>query len=402
MPAVREVVSVDAVHEETISNAGKIHSLYRTTDTISRHHTTGAEFEQKQSREYLPLMTYDTVVIGAGPIGIEMAAVLKRAGYSYLHLEAGTVGEAIRHWPRSTRFFSSPEWISIAGIPIHSPDQSIPTGEEYLAYLRHIVETLDLSIRSYEPAVEVRGTHGDFTVVTRDLAGKRHEYRSKTIILATGDLNRPRQLEVPGEELPHVTHLWRDPHDYFQRQLLIVGGRNSAIEAAVRCWRAGAKVTLSYRGASLDESVTISRLFLEARLLIEKGQIEFLPETEPREFRPGETVMKDGRRIPTDFVYLATGFEMDYTLYDQLEVDRHGAEERPVFDEHTMETNTPGVYVIGTATGGNQKSFTVFITTSHVHCLRVAQALDGERTIDPGWVGNIAHRDYPLSSADIE
>jgi thioredoxin reductase (NADPH) len=347
-------------------------------------------------------MTYDTIVIGAGPIGVEMAAVLKRAGFSYLHLESGTVGEAIRHWPRFTRFFSSPEWISLAGVPLHTPDQSIPTGEEYLSYLRHIVETLDLDVRTYEPVIETRGTQGDFTVVTRNLAGTINEYHSKTIVLATGDLNKPRRLNVPGEDLPHVTHLWRDPHEYFQRRLLIVGGRNSAIEAAVRCWRAGAKVTLSYRRAALDESVTISRLFLEARLLIEKGQIEFLPETEPREFRPGETVLQDGRRVATDFVYLATGFEMDYTLYDQLGVGRSGPEERPVFDESTMESNVPGVYVVGTATGGNQKSFSVFITTSHIHCLRVAKALDPQRTIDSSWVGNLAGRDYPLSSADIE
>ncbi|HKK48356.1 MAG TPA: NAD(P)-binding domain-containing protein, partial [Alkalispirochaeta sp.] len=179
-------------------------------------------------------------------------------------------------------------------------------------------------------------------------------------------------------------------------------GRNSAIEAAVRCWRAGARVTLSYRRAALDESLTISRLFLEARLLIEKGQIEFLPETEPHEFRPGETILTDGRRIPSDFVYLATGFEMDYTLYDQVGVARAGAEERPVFDETTMETNVPGIYVIGTSTGGNQRRFSVFITTSHVHCLRVGRALDPSREIDPAWVGNIVDRDYPLSSADIE
>ncbi|HKK47989.1 MAG TPA: NAD(P)-binding domain-containing protein, partial [Alkalispirochaeta sp.] len=171
---------------------------------------------KNESGEYLALMSYDTILIGAGPIGIEMATVLTRAGYSYLHLEAGTVGEAIRHWPRFTRFFSSPEWISIAGIPIQSPDQSIPTGEEYLSYLRHIVETLNLQVRTYEPVMELRGKQGDFTVVTRDLAGNTHEYRAKTIILATGDLNVPRRLNVPGEDLPHVTHLWRDPHEYFQ------------------------------------------------------------------------------------------------------------------------------------------------------------------------------------------
>ena len=351
---------------------------------------------------YIRRMLYDTIVVGAGPLGVEMGAVLKRAGVSYLHLEAGAIGDAITKWPRHTRFFSSPEWISIAGIPMQTPDQGIPTGEEYLAYLRHVVETLDLRIRTYEPVTAVSGSAGDFRVITRDLAGREHEYRAATITLATGDLNRPRMLGVPGEDLPHVTHMWRDPHRYFRRDLLIVGGRNSALEAAVRCWRAGARVTLSYRRATIDESRTISRLRLEARLLIEKGRIRFLPESQPREFRPGVTVMADGTEVPTDFAYLATGFEMDYTLYDQLGVGREGPEERPMVNPETMESNVPGVYIVGTAAGGNQDQFSVFTTTSHPHCLRVARAIAPDRKVDPAWVGNLAGRDYPLSGDDIE
>ena len=352
--------------------------------------------------QYLETMKYDTTVIGAGPIGVEMAAVLKRAGVNYLHLEAGTLGNALRSWPRNTRFFSSPEWISLAGVPMHTPDQAIPTGEEYLSYLRHIVELLDLSVHTYEPVVGVEGEEGAFVIHTTDLAGRPHRYETGSIILATGDLNRPRRLNVPGEDLPHVTHQWRDPHDYFQRTLLIVGGRNSAIEAAVRCWRAGARVALSYRRAMIDESVTISRLFLEARLLIEKGRIDFYPHSVPREFHPGLTVMEDGTEVPSDFVYLATGFEMDYTLYDQIGISRHGPEERPVVDPETMESDVPGVYVIGTAVGGNQDRFSVFITTSHDHCLRVARAVAPGVGIDPGWVGNLPGREYPLSGDDIE
>ena len=345
---------------------------------------------------------YDTLLIGAGPIGIEMASVLSRAGISYLHLEGGAIGETISRWPRNTHFFSSPEWISIAGMPIHSTGQTIPTGEEYLAYLRHIVETLELEVHTYERVTEISGSQGDFAIQTRDLAGEPHTYHGRTVILATGDMNGPRMLGVPGEDLPHVTHYWRDPHDYFQRRLLIVGGRNSALEAMVRCWRAGALVTLSYRGKSIEESQTLSRLFLDARLLIERGQVEFLPNSRPREFRPGVTIMDDGREFASDFVYLATGFEMDFTLYDQLGIERRDESSRPVINPETMESNVPGVYVIGTATGGNQTRYTVFITTSHGHCLRAARAIAPDRTIEEAWVGNIASRDYTLSSKDVE
>ncbi len=347
-------------------------------------------------------MLYDAILIGAGPIGVEMASVLRRADISYVHLESGPVGSAIARWPRNTRFFSSPEWISLAGVPIQSVLQTAPTGEDYLAYLRSIVETLDLRIRTYEPVIELSGHKGDFSARTRDLAGVTHTYRGRTVILATGDLNRPRMLGVDGEDLPHVTHYWNDPHDYFQRRLLIVGGRNSAIEAAVRCWRAGARVTLSYRRRAIDEGRTISRLALEARLLIEKGRIDFFPESRVREFRLGVTIMEDEREIPTDFAYLATGYEMDFTLYDQLGIGRRGEEERPAYDPQTMESNVAGAYVIGTATGGNQDRFTVFITTSHEHCLRAARSIAPNRTIQEAWVGNISSRDYPLSPSDIE
>ncbi|HKJ84509.1 MAG TPA: NAD(P)-binding domain-containing protein, partial [Spirochaetia bacterium] len=149
-------------------------------------------------------MIYDAILIGAGPIGIEMASVFKRAGISYLHLEAGALGETITRWPRDTQFFSSPEWIAIAGVPIQTRGQEIVTGEQYLAYLRQVVEIFDLDIRTYERVTAIAGSVGDFRVTTRDLAGAEQRYASRTVVLATGDMNSPRSIGVPGEELPHV------------------------------------------------------------------------------------------------------------------------------------------------------------------------------------------------------
>ena len=378
-------------------------------------------------------MIYDTILVGAGPIGLEMATVLKRAGMSYLHLEAGAIGETITRWPRNTQFFSSPEWIAIAGVPIQTVGQEIVTGEQYLAYLRQIVELFGLDVRTHEPVAAIEGRAGDFLVRTRDLAGVAHEYRARTIVLATGDMNRPRRLGVPGEDLPTVTHYWSDPHRWFGRRLLIVGGRNSAVEAALRCWRAGVKVTLAYRGARLDEKRLISRLHLEIDLLVRNGQIEFHPLAEPVEFRPGGAVLRgvaatrtcadDARaahggrarliepgvtvEIPTDFVYLAVGFQMDQSLYESLGIATEGPELRPTHDAATMESNVAGVYVVGTAVGGNQRGYKVFITTSHEHCTRAARAIcattggDASRVVD-SWVGNHVDRDYPLSSKDVE
>ena len=357
-------------------------------------------------------MIYHAILIGAGPIGIEMATVLARAGLRYLHLESGPVGATITRWPRNTQFFSSPEWIAIAGVPIQTVGQEIVTGEQYLAYLRQVVEVFDLRIKTYETVTSLNGAAGEFEVTTRDLAGTGHRYRASVVILATGDMNRPRLIGVPGEDLPHVTHYWNDPHGYFRRRLLIVGGRNSAVEAALRCWRAGAQVAISYRGAELDRKRLISRLHLEIDLLIRNRRIDFYPSTEPAEIRPGVTVLRNlppasgTREVEADFVYLATGFEMDQRLYEQIGVTVEGEERRPVVDPTTMESVVPGVYVVGTAVGGNQRGYKVFITTSHEHCTKAARALARRLGVDTvvfdSWVGNHPDRDYPLSSADVE
>ena len=351
----------------------------------------------------MPIET-EVVVVGAGPIGVEMAGVLQRQGTAYVLLDAGALGESITRWPRDTRFFSSSEWVAVAGIPIQTRDQGIVTGEEYLAYLRQVVEVLDLNLKTYERVDRIeREADGRFVLSTLTHSGVHGRYRARYVVLATGDMNQPRRLGVPGEDLPHVTHYWNDPHAYFRKRLLIVGGKNSAVEAAIRCWRAGAQVAISYRGASLEQKRLISRLYLEIDLLLQHGQIEFHGQSVLSRIEPGYVVLEPGaREVAADFVYLATGFTMDEQLYDQLQIERSGPDRVPAFDPATMETPTAGVYVVGTTTGGNQRHYRVFITTSHEHCLRAARSMFPERPIDDGWVGNLQARNYPLASSDVE
>src|SRR6056297_574437 len=184
-------------------------------------------------------MHTEVIIVGAGPIGLEAASVLKRNNIDYLQFDAGQIGQTFLKWPRNTLFYSSPEWIAIAGIPIHTAEQFRISGEQYLAYLRQTAEILDLQVHTYEPVIDISGKKDDFTVVT-EKRSKRTSYRCSSLILATGGLDRPRALQVPGENLAHVSHYFDIPHRYFRQQLLIVGGRNSAVEAAVRSWRAGA------------------------------------------------------------------------------------------------------------------------------------------------------------------
>src|SRR4051794_38331479 len=192
----------------------------------------------------------DVAVVGAGPIGIELAVGLKRAGFDYLHFDAKQIGYTISWFAPQTRFFSSNERIAIAGVPIQTWDQGKSTREEYLAYLRRIVIQFDLKVRTYEPVVAIEPRGDGFELTTRP-AGDEKRIRARKIVLCTGGTDHPRRLGVPGEELPHVSHYFQDPHTYFRRRLLIVGGKNSAVEAALRCHHAGAHVAISYRRAQL-------------------------------------------------------------------------------------------------------------------------------------------------------
>ena len=188
---------------------------------------------------------YELIIVGAGPIGLELAVSMKRAGVDYLHIEAGQIGHTISWYPRETRFFSSAERIAIAGVPLVTPDQQKASREQYLAYLRGIVQQFDLLINTYERVTRIDRQEGRFHLETERADGFWY-HTADQVVLAMGDMHRPRRLNIPGEALEHVSHYFDDPHRYFRRRLLIVGGKNSAAEAAIRCCRAGANVSISY------------------------------------------------------------------------------------------------------------------------------------------------------------
>ncbi|NUP99450.1 MAG: NAD(P)-binding domain-containing protein [Armatimonadetes bacterium] len=348
----------------------------------------------------------DLVIVGAGPLGLELAAAVRRAGLDYLHFEAGQIGSTIAWWPPRTRFFSAPERVAIAGVPLHTPGQDRPLGEDYLAYLRQVVEQLDLPVRTYERVTDLRPTDDGFRLTTVNRTGS-HAVCCRRVVIATGDMARPNKLGIPGEDLPHVSHYLSDPHLYFRQRLLVVGGGNSALEAVLRCWRAGARVTLSYRRETLQPRQIKSWLAPEVMMLIEKGKVEFLPATRPvaieaTEVRlaphPTDSANANHLRRPADFVLLMTGYRADLTLLQGAGVELQGEQEVPRHDPQTMETNVPGLYVAGTVAGGNQHDYQLFIETCHVHVERIAAALGLERPA----TGGEESRNYPFQLGDNE
>lgn len=325
------------------------------------------------------------IIVGAGPTGIELAAALKEKEIPFLIFDAGQIGHTISWWPRNTRFFSTSERIAMPAVPLQIFDQQHPTGEQYLAYLRAVVQQYGIKVNNFEKVTKINPSQDRFLIETETRRGKK-EYQSEFVVLATGGMAAPRLLNIPGEDLPFVTHYPDDPHHYFQQQVLVVGGRNSAVEMALRCWRAGAAVTISYRRAEINPKSIKPALLQDLETVLREGKMQFLPSTLPELINSEHVVLtptgEDGlpgpgpkQVIPTDAVLICTGYAADMSLFKILGVELTGEEKEPVYNPETMETNVKGVFVLGTAAGGTQKKFRHFIETSHSHVPKIISAV---------------------------
>lgn len=324
--------------------------------------------------------SHHVAIIGAGPIGLELAVALKQAGVDTVQIDAGQIGSTVEWYPPQMLFHSSSDRLALAGMPIQTANQQKITREEFLAYLRALVQHFGLTVRTYERVVRIEKLpSGGFELHSVAIDGE-HRTRAEIVVLAIGAFHAPRLIGVPGEDLPHVSHYLGDPHMYFGRRLLIVGGRNSAVEAAIRCSRAGADVTISYRGDDFDPKVVKFWLLPEVRALIRDGHVRFLPRTCVSEIQRGTVVLSPSQTVAADFVLLMTGYRQDPTLFHMLGVELKGDAREPVHDPDTMETNVPGVFIAGTAVAGTPpRKVSVIVETCHVHVPRIVAAITGRR-----------------------
>ena len=324
------------------------------------------------------MSSYDIICIGAGPTGLATAIEAKRAGVRPLVIDKGCLCNSIFHYPVNMVFFTTPELLEIGDLPLVSAAEK-PARVEALKYYRKAAEHYELEVKLYELVERVEGRDGAFGVVTRREDGSQQRYESRKIAVATGYYDLPNKLKVPGEDLPHVSHYYTEPHPFWNEPVVVVGGRNSAAEAALDLYRNGAKVTLVHRDAQLGPTIKYwVRPDIENR--IKAGQVEALFETHVKEITPEEVIVANGsgeKRLPAKQVFALTGYHPDFTFMQNLGVRLDAVTCKPELNPETLESNVPGIYLAGVVIGGRHTS-EIFIENGRFHGKQIVRALTGK------------------------
>ncbi len=294
----------------------------------------------------------DVLIAGAGPIGLACAISARRRDLRPLVVDGGAIVHSIARCPIGMTFFTTPEKLEIGDHPLACAGQK-PTREEALMYYRGVVRTEDLRVRTY---TRLTGARADRGAIEADLETRRGQerLRCRRLILATGYFDHPNMLGVPGEDLPHVSHYFDEAHPSCGRDVVVIGGKNSAAEAALELFRAGTRVTLVHRRAQLGETIKYwVRPDIENR--IKAGEIAARFEAEVRRLEQGRVIIAHRRKeeaLPADRVYALTGYHPDFDLFRRLGIRLDAETLRPDCDPDTLETNVPGVYMAGSITRG--------------------------------------------------
>lgn len=309
---------------------------------------------------------HDLIVVGAGPCGLSCAIAARRAGLGAVVLEKGGVVDSLYRFPRQMTFFSTPDLLAIGGVPFIVAGEK-PTRAEALSYYREVARAFDLPLRLYERVEAVARDADGFTV--RSAAGT---HRARHVVLATGYFDTPNLLGVPGEDLPKVSHYYTEGHPFFDRDVLVVGGQNSAVEAAMDLYRSGARVTLVHRRPELGDKIKPwIRPLVDSHL--RKGHIRALLNTRVEEIGPHHVVVNregERERLANDFVFALTGYRPDHTLLGRLGVTVDPETGVPRHDPETMETDVPGLFLAGVIAAGYDAN-KIFIENGRFHGERI-------------------------------
>jgi len=318
----------------------------------------------------------DVLIVGAGPSGLATAIAAKQHGLDYAIVEKGVLVNSIFNFPMHMVFFTTPELLEIGGLPLVTPYDK-PTRLEALRYYRRVVDTYDLPISFHEKVMSIeREPDGRFIVETENNRGVTRVREARAVVLAIGYYDLPNYLHIPGEDLPHVSHYYTDAHPYYRGRVVIVGGKNSAAEAALELFRAGAHVTIVHRHPALGDSIKYwVKPDIENR--IKEGSVAARFNACVTSITPVSVVIdQQGRReeIPADGVFLLTGYHPDVDLMRSAGINVDDETLAPELNMETFETNVPNLFIAGGAIAG-KRTGNIFIENGRFHGVKIIDVL---------------------------
>jgi len=317
------------------------------------------------------MKTFDLIIIGGGPIGIACALEAKKNNLSYLIIEKGVIVNSLFNYPINMQFFSSSEKLEIDGVPFISKEAK-PKRNEALEYYRRIVTANDLNIHLFEKVISVKKQNKLFTIQT-----EKQNYTASFVIVATGFYDIPNTIGVSGEQLPKVSHYYKDPHFYAKQKLVVIGASNSAVDAALECYRKGADVTMIVRGSEIGKRV---KYWVRPDILnrIKEGSIKAYYNASVSEiFQNKITITTPEMRLTldNDYVLALTGYTPNFAFLKSIGIDLSNDEKLyPVYNKKTMESNVADLYLAGVICGG-MDTHLWFIENSRVHATMILQSI---------------------------
>lgn len=312
----------------------------------------------------------DAIIVGGGPCGLAAAIALQNIGLNPIVIEKGNIVNAIYHYPTHQTFFSTSERLGIGDVPFIIEGRK-PKRNQALVYYREVVRLKNIQVNRFEKVESVVKNNGMFTVTS-----DKDKYETTHVIIATGYYDHPNFLNITGEQLPKVFHYFKEGHEFFDTDVLVIGGKNSAVDAALELNKAGARVTVAYRGSEYSPSIK-PWVLPEFEGVVKTGEVDMHFNTNVLEIREHEVVLEiDGQEkvLHNDFVFAMTGYHPDHSFIKAMGVDIDEETGRPYFTPETMETNVEGLFIAGVIAAGNNAN-EIFIENGRFHGDCIAQTI---------------------------
>ncbi|WP_243521348.1 YpdA family putative bacillithiol disulfide reductase [Bacillus pseudomycoides] len=315
------------------------------------------------------------IIIGGGPCGLAAAISLQEEGINPLVIEKGNIVNAIYHYPTHQTFFSSSEKLEIGDVAFITENRK-PVRNQALAYYREVVKRKGVRVNAFERVEQVQKEGNVFRVNTTKRDGNKETYTAKYIVVATGYYDNPNYMNVPGENLDKVSHYFKEAHPYFDRDVVVIGGKNSSVDAALELVKAGARVTVLYRGGEYSQSIK-PWILPEFEALVRNGTIQMQFHAHVKEITEHTlTYTSNGESftVQNDFVFAMTGYHPDHSFLTKMGVEIDKETGRPIFTEETMETNVENIFIAGVIAAGNNAN-EIFIENGRFHGGAITQTV---------------------------